>query len=683
MKQKEDIRYQDRRQNRLEGKYWKGGGVLLNAAVFGLLALFVAPLVFARPAQASDNKIGITLNTSEVVLKRDKNLYQSGVNTITVNGELSGGFNVTLSAKDANLVDSKDSTHIIKPFESSKTDKVSGLAENQWGYRMGKEGDFSIIPADSTGSVIISNDGKNLSSCKSANQCTKDIMFAANINPNNLASGEYSTKVTYIVTPRLIPGSAIICKSGDPSSDCQVDLDPGMIPVKYTGTTTDAKWTSLAAPENPKQQGEWYDYDKKQWANAVTVKDPKKYKNQAKTVDPADILGFWVYIPRYAYEVMRRDGTDKPVGAQNFDIKFEKANTPKKRPAACMTGKGKDYRDQCRLDRNYVKNQPRDNGTWATHPAFTFGKKELNGIWFAKFEMTGTSAQPTVLPNERHINGYHSSVGCVGDFYALAKTIGVNDPKNVGGTTDGVNASQNNHHLAKLSSHMVNNNDWGAVVYLSASKYGAGYNKVQANSNAAKYSTYGDTYGITGCGPWEDGDASSYGNSKMAKHSNIRVGAIDTPQACGVDNPQRAYNGTIGQLASTTNNPTGIYDMSGGGEEYIAAGYNYNGNLNDTNTYYFTQPAHPPYANIYNIHDMNDCTFATCGGQALYETSDGLGNHMWNDQYISFGDYYRYNWLNRGGSHDSGASAGLFYVGDGRGDAGSDSTFRVALAPTV
>ncbi len=663
MKQKEGIRYQDRRQNRLEGKYWQGGGVLLNAAVFGLLALFVAPLVFARPAQASDNKIGITLNTSEVVLKRDKNLYQSDVNTITVNGELSGGFNVTLSAKDANLVDSKDSTHIIKPFESSKTDKVSGLAENQWGYRMGKEGDFSVI--DSIKSVIINNDGKNLSGCESANQCTKDIMFAANINPNNLASGEYSTKVTYIVTPRLIPGSAIICKSGDPSSDCQVDLDPGMIPVKYTGTTTDAKWTSLAAPENPKQQGEWYDYDKKQWANAVTVKDPKKYKNQAKTVDPADILGFWVYIPRYAYEVMRRDGTDKPVGAQNFDIKFEKANTPKKRPAACMTGKGKDYRDQCRLDRNYVKNQPRDNGTWATHPAFTFGKKELNGIWFAKFETTGTNTQPTVLPNERHIEGWNSGLH-IGGLYTVAKSLGVNDPNNVGGNS--VTTTQNVHHLAKLSSHMVNNNDWGAATYLSASRYGAGYNKVQINANDVYHNK---SWGTTGCGPQSNGNTSRYSDS----------GTLGTPQACG--NIDRAYNGTLGQLASTTNNPTGIYDMSGGGWEYTAASYTSDLN-NSSISINFATAAKPPYVNTYNFDNPNNCTFATCGGQALYETNNGSnrGSHQWNGNIMYFVTSST-PWFLRSGYFGNDTNAGLFHAGNDDGVAYGNSAFRVALIPVL
>ena len=667
MKQKEGIRHQDRRQNRLESKYWQGGGALLSVAAFGLLALVVTPLVFACPAYAADNKIGITLNTSEVVLKRDKNLYQSGVNTITVNGELSGGFSVTLSADNANLVDSKDNTHLIRPFKSSKTDKVSGLAENQWGYRMGKEGNFSIISADSTRSVIISNDGKNLSSCKSANQCTKDIMFAANINPNNLASGEYSTKVTYTTTAKPAPAPTVnptVCKSGDPSNDCQVDLDPNMIPVKYTGTTTNAQWTSLAMPEDSSNQGNWYNYNQSQWANAVTVKDPKKYKDQAKTVEQADILGFWVYIPRYAYEVMRRDGTDKPVPAQNFLISFEKTSTPKRVPATCPE-QGKDYREDCGLNRDYIKGRPSNQGTWATHPAFTFGNKELNGIWFAKFETTGTNTQPTVLPNERHIEGWNSGLH-IGGLYTVAKSLGVNDPNNVGGNS--VTTTQNVHHLAKLSSHMVNNNDWGAATYLSASRYGAGYNKVQINANDVYHNK---SWGTTGCGPQSNGNTSRYSDS----------GTLGTPQACG--NIDRAYNGTLGQLASTTNNPTGIYDMSGGGWEYTAASYTSDLN-NSSISINFATAAKPPYVNTYNFDNPNNCTFATCGGQALYETNNGSnrGSHQWNGNIMYFVTSST-PWFLRSGYFGNDTNAGLFHAGNDDGVAYGNSAFRVALIPVL
>ena len=512
--------------------------------------------------------------------------------------------------------------------------------------------------------------------CTNPASCTKSVTFAANVDPAKLASGSYNTAIMYTATAKPKPAPTVdptICKSGDPKNDCQVDLDPNMIPVKYTGTTTNAQWTSLKSPEDSSNQGNWYNYNNKQWANAITVKDPSKYKNQTRVVEQSDILGYWVYIPRYAYEVMRRDGTDKPVPAQNFLIQFEKTTTPKRVPAACPE-KGKDYRTECGLNRDYIKGQPSNQGTWATHPAFTFGKKELNGIWFAKFETTGTNTQPTALPNERHIEGASSGIRYIGGFYALAKTMGVNDPNNVGGNPSGVNTSQNSHHLAKLSSHMVNSNDWGAATYLSASKYGAGYNGVQINANGAGRD---DSWGTTGCGPWENGNTDSYGNrnNSLIKHTGISVGALGSQQACSTDNPQRAYNGTLGQLASTTNNLTGIYDMYGGGDEYTAASYTTNLNESGVSDQYgdcFGIKAHPPYVNTYNFEDSNSCTYQTCGGQALYETKS------WN--ITSFATPSS-PWFERGGAYYSGSIAGLFYANKNFGGALYGSAFRVVLAP--
>ena len=591
-----------------------------------------------------------------------------------------------MQADTADLVNSNDSTHKISATPSSTP---VALNANQWGYSLNKSATtFSAVPAAAqsgdatTPAVIVDTSVKGKQAgCNCKDYCDTTVTFAANVDPAKLASGSYSTAITYTATAKPAPKPPVVeptvCRSGDPKNDCQVDLDTNMIPVKYTGTITNAQWTSLASPEDSSNQGNWYNYNQRQWANVVTVKDPSKYKGKNMVVDQSDILGYWVYIPRYAYEVMRRDATDAPVPAQNFTIHFEKKTDPKRYPAEANCGAGKDYRTECYLKRDYIKGHPSDIGTWATHPAFTFGSKELNGIWFAKFETTGTNTQPTVLPNERHIEGYYSGISYIGGFYALAKTMGVNDPNNVGGNTSGVSASQNNHHLAKLSSHMVNNNDWGAATYLSASKYGAGYNGVQINANSAEHNS---SYGTTGCGPQASGNTSRYNDS----------GTLGTPQACG--NADRSYNGTLGQLASTTNNPTGIYDMSGGGWEYTAASYTTNLNesgVSDRYTDVFGDTAHPPYVNTNNITNINSCTFATCGGQALYETNngtgDGSGNNQWNGQYLSSNSFSSYApWFDRGGYYNGGLNAGLFYVNGTNGDGDIYYVaFRVALAPTV
>ena len=632
---------------------------------FSLFALVAAPFIFTTPAHATDdNTVSIAVDQN-ASLQPAGNLYKATTN-VTVKTGKPYGFNLTMQADTADLVNSKDSTHKISATPSSTS---VALSANQWGYSLDKSvTTFCAVPAgaQATPAVVADVTKAKPAGCTNPANCTKSVTFAANVDPAKLASGSYSAAITYTATAKPKPAPTVdptICKSGDPKNDCQVDIDANMIPVKYTGTTTNAQWTSLANPEDSSNQGNWYNYNQKQWANAVTVKNPSKYKGKSMVVEQSDILGYWVYIPRYAYEVMRRDGTDKPVSAQNFLISFEKITTPKRHPAVCPE-KGKDYRTQCDLDRSYIKGKPSNQGTWATHPAFTFGTKELNGIWFAKFETTGDVSNPTVLPNSLHISGYYSGINGIGSFYSVAKSLGVNDPQNVGGKS--VSSPQNSHHLSKLSSHMVNSNDWGATTYLSASKYGAGYNGVQINS---QNQSQNNSYSITGCGPQASGNTSVYSDG----------GTLGTQSACSSSDPQRAYNGTLGQLTSTTNNPTGIYDMSGGAWEYTGGTYTTNLNESGASGEYdnFGTKAHPPYVNTYNFGAPSGCTFATCGGQALYETLgwNGQGTDSLSSTWV---------WFLRGGRADNGSNAGVFalysYDGGTNGDGGA---FRVALVPAL
>ena len=631
-----------------------------------LFSLAVTPFVLTTPAHAADdNTVSIAVDQN-AALQPTGNLYKATTDVKVTTGK-PYGFNLTMQADTADLVNSKDSTHKISATPSSTP---VALNANQWGYALNKSAStFSAVPAgaQATPAVVADVTKAKPAGCTNPANCTKQVTFAANIDPVKLASGSYSTAITYTATAKPAPkpvdwtnrtakaNPSETCEAGNTNSSCLVALDRNMIPVKYTGSTTNAQWTSVANPEAANSG--WYDYANKQWANAITVKPEalSKYRGLSKVVDKADILGFWVYIPRYRYKVLRYSGSDPAVPAQNFTIEFENKHSTKAIPTA--------------------------NGTWATHPAFTFGTKELNGIWFAKFETTGTASQPTVLPNEAHISGYYNGMDYkVGNFYSLSKTLGINDPNNVGGS--GFTTTQNNHHLAKLSSHMVNNNDWGAATYLSASKYGAGYNGVQINSQYQdRDNGNGSTYGTTGCGPYANGDTSSYGGSQYATHSNEAGGTLGTPQACG--NADRAYNGTLGQLASTTNNPTGIYDMSGGGWEYTASSYTSDLSNSATNEYFGSNAAHPPYVNTYNFSDPNSCTFATCGGQALYETNNGTNNSstaQWNGNYMYFVTS-SYPWFVRGGHYYVGSDAGLFYVNYDSGGANDSGAFRVALAP--
>ena len=662
-----------------------------HAVAFGLFVLAAAPFILATPVHGY---VDITVDPSVQLKHVSYNDLYEATTRIMVMTDYHYGFNLTMKAYgSSDLINSQDNSRRIKSLPLGERSEYP--SSNQWGYSSSVYGiGFHGIPnGDQTGTSLVNTSKYNKGSCDSITSCHKDITFAAKVDPK-LASGSYSTKITYTVTAN--PASDLtVCKSGDPKNDCQVDLDPNMIPVKYTGTTTNAQWTSLANPEDSYNQGNWYNYNRKRWANAVTVKDPSKYKGKDMVVDQSDILGYWVYIPRYAYEVMRRDGTDRPVRAWNFDIIFEKANTPKKRPAACRTGKNNDYRGRCRLDRDYAKNYSRDNGTWATHPAFTFGNKELNGIWFAKFEMTGSSTQPTILPNERAMS-WDSAVEFIGNKYVTATTLGIKDPQNTGGNNNFTPPAQNSHHLAELSSRMPKNTDWGAVAYLSASQFGAGYNGVKPNAAMAyskdakscdsKFagSEHRCSRDITGCGP-----ITKFNIRKVY----VDPGDYGQQSACSKSNLQRAYNGTLGQLASTTNNPTGVYDMAGGGWEYVAASYTDDTSLTNSSTEtehkYMLTPAHKPYVDLYNFDTFAKCTWATCGGQATYEVINGKynnGHGSWNGV-ASFAPRLHNNkkeyWAGRGRSVwdiINGRAAGLFNSGSFSGHGVTDSSLRVVLS---
>ena len=538
-----------------------------------------------------------------------------------------------------------------------------------------------------------------------------------------------------------------ICRNADDESACQVDIDDNMIPVTYVGYDGNGGgyWAVVSDDDIANKAGSWYNYRSGQWANAVTVSNPSKYTNAATgtEVDNNDVLGYWVYIPRYAYEVQRRDAIDRVVDPQNFDIVFQTAdekNTPA--PSCNSTDEiwvskpsgdnltnssnagpnsdnvlAKDYRTGCRPNnRTYVANS--SNTTWATHPAFSWGDTELNGIWVGKYETTGTRTAPTVKPNQHaNISEY------IGEFYSAARSIGYPDSNNVGGgartddTTNGL--TQNSHHLAKATSHMLKNSEWGAITYLAHSKYGAGINTdLYRESNVQRNSAYPSSsadadgtssrYGITGCGPAKANETSV--PSTYTDGTPLSADVIESPTACSQD-LTRAYNGSLGVLSSTTNSGTsdkgegvyGVYGLSGGASEYVMG----NRTTSDTETtqssnnyYEFTTPAKEPYVDLYvttpngpfgtkpswssnsseTYYNFDVCTFETCGGTATYETttvqSVSSDYQSWGRTYSGFVTSGS-PWFGRG-SYSSHNSASPFYTVNYGGNA-TISGSRAAL----
>ena len=236
----------------------------------------------------------------------------------------------------------------------------------------------------------------------------------------------------------------------DPSGANRPVLAEGMIPITYDGTNW-IKVDIYGAYNN------WYDYGNRKWANAVMVTSAKRetYMNaDVGTVVPeADILAYYVWIPRYKYKLFNAtyaSGTSPQV----IDVTFENGSSS---TGTVTCTHGTNGAETC---------QNKSNGNWYTHPAFTFGDTELKGIWVAKFKTTGSITAPTVKPGVSPLNNKNIS-----NMYSASKLIRSTNYL----TTNGANESD---------SHMMKNIEWGAVAYLKQSIYGLGITDVEeSNSN--------------------------------------------------------------------------------------------------------------------------------------------------------------------------------------------------------
>ena len=200
-------------------------------------------------------------------------------------------------------------------------------------------------------------------------------------------------------------------------------------------------------------------------------------------------------------------------------------------------------------------------------------------------------------------------------------------------------------------SHLMKNSEWGAVAYLTHSQYGRNGNEIYINNT---YSKTGNSGGST--------DASSSGT-------------------------KYEYNTPEGQKASSTGNMYGIYDLSGGCYERVAAFDTASNYLEDYgDSFASTGGASTPYATAYT----NRTT--TSSGTKIYEvgkTGDatkevytGTSGKNWNDDYSYFLDS-SYPFFYRGGSYNDGSYAGVFCSGLTNGSSNNDSGFRVVLGGAV
>lgn len=313
-------------------------------------------------------------------------------------------------------------------------------------------------------------------------------------------NGKFCASKSYTDTQATISeiteDECLLTINTDTSAASAPVLSTNMIPI----TWNNGKWVKASASNMPGAT-QWYDYSNQKWANVALVNQSSRTGYVASTVGTevleADVMAYLVWIPRYKYKLFNVGASTVTPNA--IDVVFENKTTPKSVSII--------------------------NGSYLTHPAFTFGTTELNGIWVGKFETTGTAAIPTIKPSITALVNQTAH-----DQFVSAQLFDTDTIYGLASTND---------------SHMMKNTEWGAVAYLSRSVFGKN-SEVWLNSS----STY-----KTGCGAISASAAAS--------------------STC------QLYDTGNGQQASTTGNVFGVYDMSGGSyERVMAAPYDAATNIN-------------------------------------------------------------------------------------------------------
>ena len=302
----------------------------------------------------------------------------------------------------------------------------------------------------------------------------------------------------------------------------------------------------------------WYDYCEKRLANAVMLNKYSRttldtsgdvsggsvtdgtyvsgddeslyteipaYKPGDK-IDEKDIQSYFVWIPKFKYKLWNVNSDGKSTGITNLvhsiDVVFDKNNTEDVEGVSCATPLVSGETGNC------------NNGEYMTHPAFI--SANVDGFWVAKFEASAVDTST---------DSGNISVDPSGNTaYPFNRTISALPLKSSIINVKYQTMFENAYNYARaMESHMMKNTEWGAVAYLSHSKYGID-RKININNSGSfvtGYSALPSTNQQTHTGTYGDGDAYN-----------------------------TTYNTENGYLASTTGNISGIYDFVGGAQEYVA-----------------------------------------------------------------------------------------------------------------
>ncbi len=461
------------------------------------------------------------------------------------------------------------------------------------------------------------------------------------------------------------------------------ELNGDMIPVYYEKTSdTTGEWKKA---DINNENNNWYDYSNQKWANAVTVtsdvREDIKKASLGTPIDMKNINTMWVWIPRYSYTIKSENGTDY----------YGKASFGNNNPTQELPGE---------IDVKFISKVTETGSAqytgktptnWRTNEAFDFGGEKRSGIWVGKFETAGslsTDGQAcidescdvsniTIKPGVASLRNQ-----TVSSFFYAARSMQLHNADVYGFTTSG-------------DLHMIKNDEWGAVAYLSQSKYGKYGNSEYTKANKEVYQN---------------------------KSSSCITGNSNGTPSTNITNTQYVYNnltdlkagaGQAGPGASTTGTIYGVYDMSGGAWEYVmgvVAYYEYpytpiignsathnsgfTGKVYRDNNYenFINEPPisfpKTKYYNLYKVstskeemptasdlkNSMKACKGGMCDGHALLETL------KWYEDNDGF-PYRSSPWSTRGCYYSNSINAGVFCSNEAYGHAHIIVGSRFVLTP--
>ena len=432
-------------------------------------------------------------------------------------------------------------------------------------------------------------------------------------------------------------------------------LDNAMIPVYYDEK---AETWKKADETNKNKKYQWYDYNNKMWANSATVSSANRSTYQSASVGTTipmdDILTMQVWIPRYKYKLWNynADGT-KTSEPQEIEITFEDG-TDKTGEITCtdtISGTDGAASETCKIGSTTCTDSTCNN-KYYTHPAFTFGDEEIKGFWIGKFELTGTIDSISTKPDIQSIRSQNVSTF----------ETNIMNMKNSG----------NSYGLSTTTdTHMIKNMEWGAVAYLSHSKYGTctkGTCKEVNINNSSGYYT-----GRSGGAP---GGSTAINTVYTDQTSTTKYNTYGFYTYDGYlldyDTNTKSTTKDMSKVASTTDNIYGVYDMSGGANEYTMSNIADSDGTNmlpGMSGYTTTTYPDVKYYDKYSYSTSATTRIRSKLGDGIKEVYKS-GSTGWYSDGSSLA-YSSWPWFRRGQKYSNGSYAGVFDSSCYRGDSGA------------